>query len=61
MSKEQFTAQEAQEEIRKHAGEDFDATEEFSRIDISGVGEVRFDALMNWAFKRSLGMKKMKE
>ena len=59
VSLERFCDPEAQEKIRKHIGYDFDATEEFAIIDKLGFGEVRFDNLMNYLFKRSLTNKKI--
>ena len=54
---DRFCDPQAQTEIRKHIGNDFDAIEEFAMVDKSGLGEVRFDDLMNWVFKRSLNKK----
>ena len=45
----------------KHVGHIHDAAEEFSNMDKDGLGEVRFDCLMKWAFKRSLEQKKILE
>ena len=54
ISLDRFCDPQAQTEIRKHIKVDFDAIEEFAMIDKSGLGELRFDDLMNWVFKRSL-------
>ena len=54
ISLDRFCDPQAQAEIRKHIEVDFVAIEEFAMIDKSGLGEVRFDDLMNWEFKRSL-------
>ena len=54
ISLDRFCDPQAQAEIRKHIEVDFVAIEEFAMIDKSGLGEVRFDDLMNWVFKRSL-------
>ena len=54
ISLDRFCDPKAQTEIRKHIGDDFDAIEEFAMVDKSELGEVRFDDLMNWVFKRSL-------
>ena len=59
VSMERLCNPEVQEEIRKHIGDDFHATEEFAIIDKLGFGEVRFDDLMNYLFKRSLAKKKI--
>ena len=56
---DRFCDPEAQKEIRKHIGDDFDAIEEFAMVDKSELGEVRFDDLMNWVFRRSLNKKKI--
>ena len=53
MSKDRFCDPESQSEIRKHVGEGYDEAEEFIRMDKDRLGEVRFDCLVNWAFKRS--------
>ena len=57
ISLDTFCNSEAQTEIRKHIGDDFDATKEFAMVDKSELGEVRFADLMNWVFKRSLNKK----
>ena len=59
ISLDRFCDPKAQTEIRKHIGDDFDAIEEFAMVDKSELGEVRFDDLMNWVFKRSLNKKKI--
>ena len=61
VSMERFCLPEAQEEIMKHVGHIHDAAEEFSNMDKDGLGEVRFDCLMKWVFKRSLEQKKILE
>ena len=59
VSMERLCNPEVQEEIRKHIGDDFHATEEFAIMDKLGFGEVRFDDLMSYLFKRSLAKKKI--
>ena len=54
ISLDRFCDPQAQAEIRKHIEVDFVAIEEFAMIDKSGLGELRFDDLMSWVFKRSL-------
>ena len=54
VSLDRFCDPQAQAEIRKHIEVDFVAIEEFAMIDKSGLGELRFDDLMSWVFKRSL-------
>ena len=59
MSKDRFCDPESQSEIRKHVGDGYDEAEEFVRMDKDGLGEVRFDCLVNWAFKRSAEKRKI--
>ena len=59
VSMERFCDPEVQEEIRKHIGDDFHASEEFAIIDQLGFGELRFDDLMSYLFKKSLAKKKI--
>ena len=61
VDRDSFCNPEVQAEIRIYVGDVSDATEEYDAIDKDGVGEVRFDCIVNWAFKRSLGKRMMKE
>ena len=59
VDRESFCNPDVQAEIRIYVGDVSNASEEYDVIDKDGVGEVRFDCIVNWAFKRSMDKKMM--
>ena len=54
VKKDIFCNSEVQAEIKMYVGDVADVSEEFDVIDKDGAGEIRFDYLVNWAFKRNM-------